>query len=100
MGGIEPDRVNETQVLGENGLSVWGGTGLSNTTNPYGNWIALLLGMGFVNSFGYWTANFTEVQRALSTQDMSAARRTHHRGDSKMFLPLIIITRRVCSRRC
>lgn len=95
VGGIEGliATINETQVLGENGLSVWGGTGLSNTTNPYGNWIALLLGMGFVNSFGYWTTNFTEVQRALSAKDMSAARRTPIiAAIPKMFLPLIIIT--------
>ena len=85
--------LNETQVLGKDGLTVWGGTGLGNTTNPYGNWIALLLGMGFVNSFGYWTTNFTEVQRALSAKDMSAARRTPIIASiPKMFLPLIIIT--------
>ncbi|MGO1594234.1 MAG: sodium:solute symporter family transporter, partial [Ancrocorticia sp.] len=66
---------------------------LGNTTNPYGNWIALLLGMGFVNSFGYWTTNFTEVQRALSAKDMSAAQRTPIiAAIPKMFLPLIIIT--------
>ena len=95
VGGIDGllATLNETQVLGANGLSVWGGTGLGNTTNPYGNWIALLLGMGFVNSFGYWTTNFTEVQRALSAKDMSAARRTPIiAAIPKMFLPLIIIT--------
>ncbi|AIE82499.1 sodium:solute symporter family protein [Actinotignum schaalii] len=84
--------LNETQVLGPNGLDVWGGTGLGNTTNPYGNWIALLLGMGFVNSFGYWTTNFTEVQRALSAKDMRSARLTPILAAiPKMFLPLIII---------
>lgn len=95
VGGVEGliETLNQTKILGENGLSVWGGTGLDNTTNPYGNWIALLLGMGFVNSFGYWTTNFTEVQRALSAKDMSAARRTPIiAAIPKMFLPLIIIT--------
>ena len=95
VGGVSGliDTLNQTQVLGENGLSVWGGTGLGNTTNPFGNWVALLLGMGFVNSFGYWTTNFTEVQRALSAKDMSAARRTPIiAAIPKMFLPLIIIT--------
>jgi solute:Na+ symporter, SSS family len=29
-----------------------------------------------VLSFGYWTTNFAEVQRALSAHNMSAARRT------------------------
>lgn len=95
VGGISGllDTLNATQVLGKDGLTVWGGTGVGNTTNPYGNWIALLLGMGFVNSFGYWTTNFTEVQRALSAKDMSAARRTPILAAiPKMFLPLIIIT--------
>ncbi len=95
VGGVSGliETLNQTQVLGETGLTVWGGTGLGETTNPYGNWIALLLGMGFVNSFGYWTTNFTEVQRALSAKDMSAARRTPILAAiPKMFLPLIIIT--------
>lgn len=95
VGGVSGllDALNASQVLGKDGLTVWGGTGLGNTTNPYGNWIALLLGMGFVNSFGYWTTNFTEVQRALSAKDMSAAQRTPILAAiPKMFLPLVIIT--------
>lgn len=94
VGGVTGliNTLNESQVLGPNGLSVWGGTGLSNTTNPYGNWIALLLGMGFVNSFGYWTTNFTEVQRALSAKDMRNARLTPILAAiPKMLLPIIII---------
>ena len=35
-----------------------------------------MFGLGFVLSFGYWTTNFAEVQRALSASNMSAARRT------------------------
>ena len=94
VGGIDGllETIRTHELLGENGLSVWGGTGLANTTNPYGNWIALLLGMGFVNSFGYWTTNFTEVQRALSAKDMSAAQRTPIiAAIPKMLLPAIII---------
>jgi SSS family solute:Na+ symporter len=45
--------------------------------NPIGaNWIATVFGLGFVLSFGYWTTNFAEVQRALSARNLSAARRT------------------------
>lgn len=94
VGGVDGllETIRTHELLGENGLSVWGGTGLANTTNPYGNWIALLLGMGFVNSFGYWTTNFTEVQRALSAKDMSAAQRTPIiAAIPKMLLPAIII---------
>ena len=42
--------------------------------NPLGaNWIGIVFGLGFVLSFGYWTTNFAEVQRALSRQE-------HERG--------------------
>ncbi|OCA93389.1 sodium:solute symporter family protein [Actinobaculum suis] len=86
------EALQNSQVLGPDGLSVWGGTGLSNTTNPYGNWIGIALGMGFVNSFGYWTTNFTEVQRALSARDMRSARLAPILAAiPKMFLPAVII---------
>jgi SSS family solute:Na+ symporter len=38
--------------------------------------IGVVAGLGFVTSFGYWTTNFTEVQRAFSAGDAGAARRT------------------------
>ena len=37
-------------------------------TNPLGDWIGIVFGLGFVLSFGYWTTNFAEVQRALVGQ--------------------------------
>ncbi|MDG4753872.1 sodium:solute symporter family protein [Micromonospora sp. WMMD718] len=61
--------------LGEAGLHAWEGTG--STGNPLGaHWLGIVFGLGFVLSFGYWTTNFAEVQRALSARNMSAARRT------------------------
>ncbi|GHB41326.1 sodium:solute symporter [Streptomyces xanthochromogenes] len=61
---------------GHNFLSAWGGTGIGQS-NPLGaNWLTIVLGLGFVLSFGYWTTNFAEVQRALSAKNLSAARRT------------------------
>ncbi|MFC4146972.1 sodium:solute symporter family protein [Micromonospora mangrovi] len=61
--------------LGEAGLHAWQGTG--STDNPLGaHWLGIVFGLGFVLSFGYWTTNFAEVQRALSAKNMSAARRT------------------------
>ncbi|WP_438872441.1 sodium:solute symporter family protein [Paractinoplanes maris] len=62
--------------LGEAALHTWSNTG-SSADNPLGaNWIGILFGLGFVLSFGYWTTNFAEVQRALSAKNMNAARRT------------------------
>ena len=51
-----------------------------------------MLGLGFVLSFGYWTTNFAEVQRALSAKSMSAARRTPLIGAyPKIFIPALTI---------
>jgi solute:Na+ symporter, SSS family len=48
--------------------------------------------LGFVLSFGYWTTNFAEVQRALSARDLSAAQRTPLIGAfPKLLLPFIMI---------
>ena len=61
-------------------------------TNPLGDWIGIVFGLGFVLSFGYWTTNFAEVQRALSAKDLSAAQRTPLIGAyPKIFIPLTII---------
>ncbi|MFW0108156.1 sodium:solute symporter family protein [Rothia sp. P7181] len=74
-------------------LSAWQGTEIGHVTNPIGaNWLAIVLGLGFVLSFGYWTTNFTEVQRAFSAKNMSAARRTPLIGAfPKLFIPFIVV---------
>ncbi|MDX6222832.1 MAG: solute:Na+ symporter, family, partial [Frankiales bacterium] len=56
------------------------------------NWIGIVLGLGFVLSFGYWTTNFAEVQRALSAKSLSAAQRTPLIGAyPKLFIPALTI---------
>jgi SSS family solute:Na+ symporter len=62
----------------DNALHAWAGTGIGvHSHNPIGaDFIGIVLGLGFVLSFGYWTTNFAEVQRALSAKDESAMRRT------------------------
>ncbi|MCX4409283.1 sodium:solute symporter family protein [Streptomyces sp. NPDC059441] len=61
---------------GSDFTTAWGGTGIGQV-NPLGaNWLTIVLGLGFVLSFGYWTTNFAEVQRALSAKNLSAAQRT------------------------
>ena len=43
-------------------------------------------------SFGYWTTNFVEVQRAMASDSISAARKTPIIGAfPKMFIPFIVI---------
>ena len=73
-------------------FSTWGGTGVGHWTNPLGDWIGIVFGLGFVLSFGYWTTNFAEVQRALSAKDLSAAQRTPLIGAyPKIFIPALTI---------
>ena len=63
------EAVRGNEQLGEEGLHALEGTSPGNVTNPIGSsWIGLVFGLGFVLSFGYWTTNFAEVQRALSRQ--------------------------------
>jgi SSS family solute:Na+ symporter len=65
-----------TATRGDDFVTAWGGTGIG-SDNPLGaNWLTIVLGLGFVLSFGYWTTNFAEVQRALSARNLSAAQRT------------------------
>jgi SSS family solute:Na+ symporter len=65
-----------TATHGANFTTAWGGTGIG-SSNPLGaNWLTIVLGLGFVLSFGYWTTNFAEVQRALSAKNLSAGQRT------------------------
>ncbi|MEU5693639.1 sodium:solute symporter family protein [Actinosynnema sp. NPDC020468] len=73
-------------------LSAWPATELTGIANPVLSVIGIVLGLGFVLSFGYWTTNFAEVQRALSAKSMSAAKRTPIIGAfPKAFIPFVII---------
>ncbi|MDQ1681224.1 MAG: solute:Na+ symporter, family [Frankiaceae bacterium] len=85
-------KVTQT-ALGPDGTHAWAGTSISPGGNPIGaNWIGLVLGLGFVLSFGYWTTNFAEVQRAFSAKNISAARRTPLiAAYPKLFIPFIVV---------
>ncbi|RHA40109.1 sodium:solute symporter family protein [Cellulomonas rhizosphaerae] len=92
VGGIDGlvDKVNNGPVDGM--LSSWPGQNLTGFESPTASVIGIVLGLGFVLSFGYWTTNFVEVQRAMASNSMSAARRAPIIGSfPKMFIPFIII---------
>jgi solute:Na+ symporter, SSS family len=85
------DKVKASK-LGDAGLHAWEGLGIGSHNSLGANWIGIVMGLGFVLSFGYWTTNFAEVQRALSAKNMSAARRTPLIGAyPKIFLPALTI---------
>lgn len=85
------DKVTASPGGGEQ-MSAWPGNDLSGFNNSFLSVIGLVFGLGFVLSFGYWTTNFVEVQRAMASKNMSAARRTPIIGSfPKMFIPFIVI---------
>jgi SSS family solute:Na+ symporter len=85
------DKVNK--VAKDDLFHSWHGTAIGHVDNPLGaSWVPIIFGLGFVLSFGYWTTNFAEVQRALSAKSLSAARRTPLIGAyPKIFIPAITI---------
>jgi SSS family solute:Na+ symporter len=70
---------------------LWAGTATNN--NPFGvNFIGIILGLGFVLSFGYWCTDFLVVQRALAAEDQAAAERTPLIATfPKLFFPILAI---------
>jgi SSS family solute:Na+ symporter len=70
----------------------WPGTDLTAFSSSFWSVVGIVFGLGFVLSFGYWTTNFVEVQRAMASKDMNSARRAPIIGSfPKMFIPFIII---------
>src|SRR5215469_10402012 len=61
--------------------------------NPMGvDVFAIVFGLGFVLSFGYWCTNFLVVQRAMAAKNMTAARNTPIvAAIPKMLFPAIVI---------
>jgi solute:Na+ symporter, SSS family len=64
------------ETVGKEGFfHLWADTG--GTDNPMAvQWFGIVLGLGFVMSFGYWCTDFLVVQRALAAEDQAAAQRT------------------------
>jgi SSS family solute:Na+ symporter len=65
----------------------------SPSANPMGvEWFGMVMGLGFVLSFGYWCTDFLVVQRAMAANSMSAARRTPLiAAVPKMLFPFLVI---------
>ena len=65
----------------------------SPTANPMGvEWFGMVMGLGFVLSFGYWCTDFLVVQRAMAANSMAAARRTPLIAAlPKMLFPALVI---------
>ncbi len=82
VGGVQPDSY----------LHLWRDTAHF-ASNPMGvHWTGIILGLGFVISFGYWTTDFLVVQRVLAARNLRAARMAPIIGSFfKMAVPFIVI---------
>jgi len=73
-------------------LNSWPGLPLTGFDSELWSVVGIVFGLGFVLSFGYWTTNFVEVQRAMASDSISSARKTPIIGSfPKMFVPFITI---------
>src|SRR3954462_13427882 len=63
------------------------------SANPMGvEWFGMLMGLGFVLSFGYWCTDFLVIQRAMAANSVAAARRTPLiAAVPKMLFPTLVI---------
>jgi SSS family solute:Na+ symporter len=92
VGGYDGLKAKLTESGGAEQLSSWSGTAMTGIDNPVLSVIGIVFGLGFVLSFGYWTTNFVEVQRAMASDSISAAQRSPIIGAfPKMFIPFIVI---------
>jgi SSS family solute:Na+ symporter len=73
--------------------SAWKPVLAGSANNPMGvDIFAMVFGLGFVLSFGYWCTNFLVVQRAMAAKNMTAARNTPLvAAVPKMLFPFLVI---------
>jgi SSS family solute:Na+ symporter len=71
---------------------VWRGMGHAAANRLGVDVFALISGLGFVLSFGYWCSDFLVVQRAMAADSMASARQTPLiAAMAKVFFPALVI---------
>ncbi len=93
LGIIDIGGVNEVfSRIPEAFSKLWSTSGDPTQNGMMITWGGIVLGLGFVLSFGYWTTDFLVVQRALSAKDLRSARMTPILASFfKMAVPFIVI---------
>jgi SSS family solute:Na+ symporter len=70
----------------------WHGMAHASTNSLGVEWVGLVMGLGFVLSFGYWCTDFLVVQRAMAADSEESARRVPLiAAIPKMFFPFLVI---------
>jgi len=93
FGIVEIGSVKEIMArVPESFSRLWSTSGDPTQNGMMVTWGGIVLGLGFVLSFGYWTTDFLVVQRAFSAKDLRSARMTPIIASFfKMGLPFIVI---------
>jgi SSS family solute:Na+ symporter len=70
----------------------WQGMTHANTNTLGVEWVGLVMGLGFVLSFGYWCTDFLVIQRAMAADSEVSARKVPLIAAlPKMFFPFLVI---------
>jgi len=78
--------------LPEGFARLWSNSGDPTQNGMLITWGGIVLGLGFVLSFGYWTTDFLVVQRAFSARNLRTARLTPLLASFfKMAVPFLVI---------
>jgi len=93
LGIVEIGSVGEImRRIPEAYAKLWSTTGDPTQNGMLVTWGGIVLGLGFVLSFGYWTTDFLVVQRAFSAKNLRSARMTPIIASFfKMAVPFIVI---------
>jgi SSS family solute:Na+ symporter len=93
LGIIEIGSLGEImQRVPEAFSKLWSTSGDPTQNGMMITWGGIVLGLGFVLSFGYWTTDFLVVQRAFSAKNLRSARMTPIIASFfKMAVPFIVI---------
>ncbi len=88
IGGVDQVLRNIPASFG----TLWSTSGDASLNGMAITWAGIVLGLGFVLSFGYWTTDFLVVQRAFSAKNLRAARMTPIIASfPKMAVPVIVV---------
>jgi SSS family solute:Na+ symporter len=88
IGGVDQVLRNIPASFG----TLWSTSGDASQNGMAITWAGIVLGLGFVLSFGYWTTDFLVVQRAFSAKNLRAARMTPIIASfPKMAVPVIVV---------
>ena len=93
LGIIEIGSIQEIFArIPESFNTLWSTSGNPADNGMLVSWGGIVLGLGFVLSFGYWTTDFLVVQRAFSAKNLKTARMTPIIASFfKMAIPFIVI---------